>query len=92
MDSCQDSPQDGLCVDCRLGPGSGWQILINNRRPKDCCKDHSRPVTKDEKTRYSLGGSQQWLRCGICARTNVRGASPIGPNQVVALHTANTAD
>ncbi len=66
-DNCAAKTEDNLCVECR--GGRGFQLLIDNRQPRDCCRTQSRLVTKDQKKSYRLEGSRLWFICTVCART-----------------------
>ena len=67
-DNCSDTTTDGRCALCR--GGRGFDLLINNRKPADCCRTDARLVTKEEKTTYRLAGARIWFRCRTCARTH----------------------
>lgn len=66
-DACA-SAEDALCTSCR--GGRAWQLLIDSAAPHDCCREHSRLVTKDEKQTYRLAGAHLWFICKRCARTH----------------------
>lgn len=60
---------DGECSECRTGHAPPIWILA--RRPKDCCRAESRPMTRaDERERYRLAGSASWWICTTCSRTH----------------------
>ncbi len=67
-DACTQRTEDDLCTSCR--GGRPWQLLIDNAAPHDCCYDHSRLATKDEKTLYLLAGRSNWFICATCRRTH----------------------
>lgn len=73
-DACDTPNENARCSFCRIG--HGWELLRESRRPKDCCKIHSRPVEKnrqmntDEWKKYSLSTSIDWFICVVCARTH----------------------
>lgn len=66
-DNCTEPDIDRLCMRCR--GGRPWQLLLQNRAPRTCCREVSRLATKDEKKSYSLAGSGRWWICQACART-----------------------
>lgn len=68
-DSCSTPERNGKCPACN--GGKPWQLLIDNRKPKDCCRDTSRLANKAEVAAYSLGGDTPWFICRTCARTQV---------------------
>lgn len=66
-DTC-DQPQDNAL--CRTCQGFDvWQLLHDNRLPRDCCYVHSRLMTKDERRSYRLSAGCPWFRCTACCRT-----------------------
>lgn len=67
-DTCSEPNSPGRCRSC-AGAGAGWQLLISNRLPRDCCRLHSRLATKDELKTYRLSTACAWFRCSVCART-----------------------
>ncbi len=66
-DNCKDKITDALCVVCR--GGRGFQLLIDNREPRESCRRTARLVTKDQKATYRLEGGRTWFICTECART-----------------------
>ena len=68
-DTCDERDAQLVCADCRTGQPVRMQITKNNRRPKDCCRDDCRPVTKEELNLYILQRSIEWFICGVCRRT-----------------------
>jgi hypothetical protein len=68
QDACTESGDDALCITCR--GGRGWQLLIDNAAPHDCCREHSRMVRKEEQKTYRLAGKHLWHICTTCARTH----------------------
>jgi hypothetical protein len=74
-DACTDPLTNGPCTSCR--GGRAWQLLIENALPQQCCLEHSRLATKDERETYRLAGSTLWWICSRCAPTR---SSPI-PNE-----------
>lgn len=75
-DSCQAAEINSLCGMCRLG--KRWELLYQNRLPKDCCRQASRIATKEDKKQYKLAGPKdhEWWRCSMCGRTH-----PFNPNE-----------
>lgn len=74
-DNCESEDVNSTCMGCRTG--TRWQILFENRLPKDCCRQSSRLATKEEKKSYRLAGPKdwEWWRCQMCGRTH-----PFNPN------------
>lgn len=68
-DTCKTPKQNELCTGCR--GGIPWLLLIDNARPRQCCVDTSRLVTKDELKRYTLAGEASWWICATCKRTQI---------------------
>lgn len=67
QDTCDTPQTNGLCTKCRTG--RGWELLIDNARPKDCCRLECRRVTsKQEIATYRLRGDAPWFICTTCAR------------------------
>lgn len=66
-DTCDDLT-DRLCMWCRVG--HGFALLRDNRRPKDCCRAHSRLARKEDLTKYALSGAGPWFICPVCYRTH----------------------
>lgn len=67
-DACPDPHQPGVCNPCQgFAP---WQLLIDSRKAKDCCRAHSRLCSKDERNQYGLSESCPWWRCLVCSRTH----------------------
>lgn len=67
-DACSTPEQDERCIACQGRPP--WQYLIDNRNPRDCCRETARLVTKEEKDRFKLAGKHLWFKCKVCARTH----------------------
>lgn len=67
-DACPTAETDSLCITCR--GGRGWQLLIDNARPTDCCVAGSRLATKDQMAVYRLAGGHLWFICTTCRRTH----------------------
>lgn len=67
-DACPTPADDARCTPCR--GGQPWQYLIDNRAPRDCCRQNARLATKDDKSRYKLAGSRLWFICPTCSRTH----------------------
>jgi hypothetical protein len=67
-DACTTPDTDGLCTTCR--GGRAWQALIDSAAPHPCCLEHSRLVTKDQKSTYKLAGAHLWFLCRECHRTH----------------------
>lgn len=66
-DVCDEPNSNELCRRCQ---GFGvWELLRQNRLPRDCCFLHSRLATKDELKSYRLSTACDWFRCRVCART-----------------------
>lgn len=66
-DTCSEPNDNRVCNPCQgFEP---WQLLINNRLPKDCCRAHSRLCSKDERNHYRLSEACAWWRCLVCSRT-----------------------
>lgn len=70
MDLCTDLGSDALCLQCRAGKHAGWQELIDNREPKDCCRFNARLARKEELPKYHLAGACTWWLCPTCQRTH----------------------
>jgi hypothetical protein len=66
-DNCPDAKTDALCTACR--GGKPWMLLIENRKPRPCCRELSRLATKAERDTYRLAGARVWWICRACART-----------------------
>lgn len=67
-DACSEPQSDPTCVQCRTG-NITWPQMRENRRPKDCCRYHSRLVMKTEVKQFRLGSTCLWFICKTCART-----------------------
>lgn len=73
-DACDAANENGKCSYCTYG--HGWDLLRDNKLPKDCCKIHSRPVkvdkqmNLDEFKQYKLSRSIAWFKCDLCSRTH----------------------
>lgn len=67
-DSCATSYEGGECATCR--GQEPWSLLIANRLPKDCCRAHSRPASKEDRDRYALSPACPWFLCVACHRTH----------------------
>lgn len=67
-DTCDQPQGNGLCRPCQ--GFTGWELLIANRLPRDCCRQHCRAATKDELKSYRLSTGCAWFRCSVCARTH----------------------
>lgn len=67
-DTCETPNQARTCRQCQ-GGGPGWQLLIDGRLPRDCCRLHSRLARKEELKTYRLSTACPWFRCSVCART-----------------------
>lgn len=66
-DTCRTPAVNGQCAVCQgLQP---WQLLIDNRKPRDCCRAHSRLCNRDERNTWRLSEGCSWFRCLICSRT-----------------------
>lgn len=68
-DACNESAKNFICSFCENGVG--WELLREARRPKDCCRAHSRLANKDEIKRYSLAGDAKWWICTACKLTQI---------------------
>ena len=68
-DACEDKGTNGLCSKCRMG--HCWELLVENRRPKDCCLYDSKKATKEEIKLYRLSGNATWWHCSFCARSQI---------------------
>lgn len=67
-DACAEPAVDQLCDACR--GLRVWQLLIDNRAPRDCCRERCHIATREERDRYRLGGTRLWFICSDCARTH----------------------
>jgi hypothetical protein len=67
-DNCDTPPINALCTSCR--GGRAWQLLVEGRKPRPCCREQARLVRKDEKATYRLAGDTLWFICPTCARTH----------------------
>lgn len=66
-DACDVPNGNGLCRSCQgFRP---FELLRQNRLPRDCCFVHSRLMTKDELKSYRLSTACTWFRCTACSRT-----------------------
>ncbi len=66
-DTCVEPNSNASCVKCRgLQP---WQLLIDDRLPRVCCRTYSKPATKDQLKHDRLSTACSWFRCPKCART-----------------------
>lgn len=68
-DSCETPSVNALCSMCTYG--HDWQLLVENRKPKDCCRVFSKLCTADEKKQYALAGDVPWWKCKECGRTQI---------------------
>lgn len=68
-DACYEPEKNHLCSFCENG--TGWELLRESRRPKDCCRAHSRLANKDEVKKYSLAGDARWWICTACKLTQI---------------------
>lgn len=71
-DSCPIPDVNGRCSKCRLGrERATWD---RDTDPKDCCREFSRPASKEDLVRYALGGPGPWYICQSgkngCSRTH----------------------
>lgn len=66
-DICDEPDQGGTCKECN--GQLGYALLILNRLPRDCCRAHSRLVTKEQAVVYALSKACAWFICTVCART-----------------------
>lgn len=70
-DTCDDNKSDTVCGSCRVGKSLDQRgLLFDNRRPKECCRDNSRPASKEEIKTYRLAGAHKWWICATCKRTH----------------------
>lgn len=71
-DGCLTPNVDGLCFPCETGR-PGWQLLLDNQSPKDCCRQFSRIMRTskidNELAAYRLSNCRPWWICLTCQRT-----------------------
>lgn len=64
-DGCDQPDENRACQTCRSERLSIHHIGLE---PKDCCRENSKPASKDEAKHYRLRGSGRWWICRTCYR------------------------
>lgn len=68
-DACDKPTEWPKCADCRTGRPVLNPLLIANRSPIACCRQHTRLCRKDELESYRLFQTCDWFICTTCKRT-----------------------